>query len=68
MFQARGAIVALGSVSCSDPNPLQWIVIVTLVAGSGVFIVGSGVIATDKEVRTLTDDKTYIYKDFQPSP
>ncbi|MBN3922054.1 hypothetical protein [Nostoc sp. NMS4] len=25
-------------------------------------------IATDKEVRTLTDDKTYIQRDFQPSP
>ncbi|MEH2111820.1 hypothetical protein [Nostoc sp.] len=25
-------------------------------------------IATDKEVRTLTDDKTYIQTDFQPSP
>ncbi len=35
--------IVLGSVSCSNPNPLQWIVIVTLVAGSGVFVVGSGV-------------------------
>ena len=25
-------------------------------------------IATDNEVRTLTDDKTYIQTDFQPSP
>ncbi|MBG1271446.1 hypothetical protein [Nostoc sp. WHI] len=35
--------IVLGSVSCSDPNPLQWTVIVTLVVGSGVFVVGSGV-------------------------
>ena len=36
-------LLAQVSTSCTDPNPLQWTVIVALVAACGIFVVGSGV-------------------------
>ena len=35
--------ILLSTTSCTNPNPLQWTVIVGLVAVSGIFVVGSGV-------------------------
>jgi len=33
----------IGQVSCSSPNPLQWIAIVAMVGAAGVFTVSTGV-------------------------